>query len=170
MKWGLPHILFWLWTLIPVAFLLLVGVRWREKRLKRLIGSAPASVMMPSHDPRRTRQRILLLVCILGLLITALAQPQWGFHWREVKRQGLDIIIAMDTSNSMLAQDIKPNRLEKMYKNVDKISSEIVRELPSIEMTWDEAFAKAKEDIDGMCKKLLANPVIEDYRFELIKK
>jgi len=45
--------------------------------------------------------------------VLALMRPQWGYDWREVKRSGLDILIAIDTSKSMLADDVKPNRLER---------------------------------------------------------
>lgn len=61
------------------------------------------------------KQRIKAILLILGLLFCffALLRPQWGFKWQELKRKGLDIIIALDTSKSMLADDIKPNRLER---------------------------------------------------------
>jgi len=61
------------------------------------------------------RQRLKAILLILGLLfcLVALLRPQWGFKWQEVKRKGLDIIIALDTSKSMLANDIKPSRLER---------------------------------------------------------
>ena len=45
--------------------------------------------------------------------ITALTRPQWGYEWQEVKHQGLDIIVVIDTSKSMLTQDVRPNRLER---------------------------------------------------------
>jgi len=45
--------------------------------------------------------------------VLALARPQWGFEWQEVKRQGMDIFIVVDTSKSMLTQDVRPNRLER---------------------------------------------------------
>ena len=63
--------------------------------------------------PGRRRLKALLLVCGLLFLIFGLARPQWGFHWEEVTRRGLDIIVAIDVSKSMLAQDVKPNRLER---------------------------------------------------------
>ena len=52
---------------------------------------------------------------ILGVicLILALARPQWGFEWEEARIHGLDIVVAIDTSKSMAAQDIAPNRLER---------------------------------------------------------
>jgi len=45
--------------------------------------------------------------------VLALIRPQWGFQWQEVKRQGIDILVVIDTSKSMLTQDVKPNRLER---------------------------------------------------------
>ena len=52
---------------------------------------------------------MLAVVC----LILALARPQWGFDWEEIKQRGLDIVVAIDTSKSMLAEDIAPNRLAR---------------------------------------------------------
>jgi Ca-activated chloride channel family protein len=54
---------------------------------------------------------LIWLVFLFSIL--AWAQPQWGFQWVEIKRQGLDLIIAIDVSKSMLAQDVQPNRLER---------------------------------------------------------
>ena len=45
--------------------------------------------------------------------VIALARPQWGFDWEEVRQRGLDIVIAIDTSRSMLAEDVSPNRLTR---------------------------------------------------------
>jgi len=59
---------------------------------------------------KRKIKAIVLLVAFLFIVI-ALAQPQWGYHWEEMKRKGIDIIIVLDTSKSMLADDVKPNRL-----------------------------------------------------------
>lgn len=59
------------------------------------------------------RLKAILLLFGFSLSFFALMRPQWGFHWQEIKRKGLDILIAMDTSKSMLAEDIKPNRLER---------------------------------------------------------
>lgn len=62
-----------------------------------------------------SRQRLRAILIITGLFfcLFALMRPQWGFKWQEIKRKGLDIVIALDTSKSMLATDIKPSRLER---------------------------------------------------------
>ena len=57
-------------------------------------------------------RRGLWLGAVLSLSLTA-ARPQYGYEWREVKRRGIDILFAVDTSRSMLAEDLVPNRLER---------------------------------------------------------
>ena len=61
----------------------------------------------PNTSPRFTR------ALQSRLLFLALARPQWGFVWEEAKQQGLDIVVAIDTSRSMLAEDVAPNRLTR---------------------------------------------------------
>jgi Ca-activated chloride channel homolog len=59
------------------------------------------------------KARMILLVIAVGFLVLTLAQPQWGFAWEEARQRGLDIVLAIDTSRSMLAEDIPPNRLQR---------------------------------------------------------
>ncbi len=61
---------------------------------------------------RRQTKRVLLVMAVAALFV-ALARPQAGFEWKEVKRKGIDILMAVDTSKSMLPTDVKPNRLER---------------------------------------------------------
>ena len=61
---------------------------------------------------RRMAKRVLLLIAVASIF-AALARPHVGFQWKEVKRKGIDILMAVDTSKSMLANDVKPNRLER---------------------------------------------------------
>jgi Ca-activated chloride channel family protein len=68
---------------------------------------------LTSFDPKRYRIKTFFMIAGFLLAAGSLMRPQWGFHWQEVKRVGLDILIAIDTSKSMLAQDVKPNRLER---------------------------------------------------------
>ncbi len=66
-----------------------------------------------SLDRKKQRLKIIFISASVLLIIISLMRPQWGFQWQELKRSGLDILIAIDTSNSMLAEDVKPNRLER---------------------------------------------------------
>jgi len=62
----------------------------------------------------------LVIVGIL-FLIVALIEPKWGYHWEEVEKKGIDIVIAVDTSRSMLADDVKPNRLELAKREIEDL-------------------------------------------------
>jgi Ca-activated chloride channel homolog len=82
---------------------------------------------------RQTAKKILLLLALLGCFI-ALARPQYGFRWEDIKRKGIDILFAVDTSKSMLARDIKPDRLERakyaIMDFVDQLDGDRVGLLP----------------------------------------
>lgn len=73
--------------------------------------------LLPELARTVSKTKILLkkALTIFGVLavFAALARPQWGYRWEETKTRGIDIIFAIDTSNSMLAEDVKPNRLER---------------------------------------------------------
>ncbi|MDD5496302.1 MAG: VWA domain-containing protein [Candidatus Omnitrophica bacterium] len=99
------------------VFALLVFYILVMKRRKNLMGKFADQKLMqgaaPSASAGKKIFKAILVSVALCLGLYALARPQWGFEWQEVKRSGLDILIAVDVSKSMLAQDIKPNRLER---------------------------------------------------------
>jgi Ca-activated chloride channel family protein len=71
---------------------------------------------------RQTAKKILLLLALFSCFLS-LARPQYGFRWEDIKRKGIDILFAVDTSKSMLARDIKPDRLERAkYAIMDFVS------------------------------------------------
>ena len=75
---------------------------------KKLIASISNNVIAKNE-----LYRIVLLVASLTFFVLALMRPQYGFEWQEIRREGLDILVAIDTSKSMLTNDVKPNRLER---------------------------------------------------------
>lgn len=118
MIWTTPGFLWGL--LVPLAWAVLVatGFRW-----KRRVGAAigDPAVIGRLSDPRSGRfQRVkaLLTVAAGTLLVLALAGPRWGQSFQEVQRRGIDVIIAVDVSASMLAEDIKPNRLTQAKREL----------------------------------------------------
>lgn len=113
MNWGAPEILPWLWLFIPFAAGLIWGQRLRLRRLAALIDAGLWEKLSPGWKPRAVYGRLGLWLGALLLFGAALARPQWGFTWREIKRSGLDIMVVVDTSRSMLATDLKPNRLQQ---------------------------------------------------------
>jgi len=113
MKFGAPEWIQWLLLIVPLAVLFLWMHRQRAARLAGLIASAVQSTVIPGRSARRGALRTRLRLAALFCILLALIRPQWGFRWEEVRHRGLDILIVLDTSRSMLAQDIKPDRLQQ---------------------------------------------------------
>ena len=95
------------------AGLLLVGLAQAAATADAVHPGAPAAGLTVGISAARQKIRVGCLVLAVACLILALARPQWGFDWEEVKQRGLDIVVAIDTSKSMLAEDIAPNRLAR---------------------------------------------------------
>src|ERR1039458_15998 len=114
MTFANPHML-WLLLAIPPA--LLAFFWWAGSTRQRLLTQFIQARLLPTLTIgiSATRQKISIgcLVLAVVCLILALARPQWGFDWQETKQRGLDIVVAIDTSKSMLAEDIAPNRLAR---------------------------------------------------------
>ena len=106
-----------LWLLL-VAVPALVGFFWwswrqRQKLATLFIQARLLPGLIAGYSPGRRKLRLACLIAAVALLVTALARPQWGFDWEEVRQRGRDIVVAIDTSKSMLAADIAPNRLAR---------------------------------------------------------
>lgn len=108
-----------LWIVAGTAACLAGGVilrrlkNQRMNNLGRFVGQELLGSLTAPVSTTRRRLKDLLLLAAVFLLFTALARPQWDYQWVEVKRRGIDLLFALDTSRSMLAEDIRPNRLER---------------------------------------------------------
>ncbi|HUK81803.1 MAG TPA: VWA domain-containing protein [Verrucomicrobiae bacterium] len=111
MQFGAPK-LFWLVALVPVLALFLVwAFRARRRALGRFAAQPLAERLADLVRPVARRWKAVLTVAAVLFTALALAQPRWGFEWREVKRSGVDIFVLLDVSKSMLTEDVRPNRL-----------------------------------------------------------
>jgi len=147
-RWGDQNMLMWLLALLP----LLIGTGWmlrrRDKLLSRMAGKGLWPTMLPGHSPKRMRWKNLLRMLALALALLAAARPQRGFKWEEVKQRGLSIIVALDTSKSMLAQDIKPNRLQQAKWGVRDLVKELKGDRIGIVAFAGDAFLQCPATID----------------------
>ncbi|HUD46316.1 MAG TPA: VWA domain-containing protein [Candidatus Baltobacteraceae bacterium] len=114
MRFAQPQVL---WVLLAAVPALIGFLYWswraKQKMILQFVRPRLLSGLTVGVSPGRQKFRLGLLVVAVAGILLALARPQWGFAWEEARFQGLDIIVAIDTSRSMLAQDVAPNRLEK---------------------------------------------------------
>jgi Ca-activated chloride channel family protein len=148
MKWNNPDFLIWLLALLPLLLITGLMIVRREKLLTRMAEKSLWASMLPGHSIKRRRIRNLLRVLALALAMIALARPQWGFKWEEVRQRGLSIIVALDTSKSMLAQDIKPNRLQQAKWGVRDLVKELKGDRIGLVAFAGDAFLQCPTTID----------------------
>lgn len=107
----------WMWVSASLALALGLFLVWswhvRKRLVARFVPPRLLALLTVGVSPRRQKLRLWLVFLAAVLLGISLARPQWGFGYKEVKQKGLDIIVAIDTSKSMLAEDLTPNRLTK---------------------------------------------------------
>lgn len=113
MHFGNVQVLYWLWAVIVFVLFLWWGLKRRRTLLERFAQTHLLTEIVLGPDQRRQIWKISLLAGVLVFSILALSRPQWGFEWQEIKQEGLDILLLIDTSKSMLTQDVKPNRLDR---------------------------------------------------------
>ena len=108
-----------IWLLAGVAacgILALSFYRFQKKStaaLKEFASERLLEKLTRGISPRKRLIKRVILILAVGLIFVAMARPQVGYEWKEVKRKGIDILMAVDTSKSMLAEDVRPNRLER---------------------------------------------------------
>ena len=114
MSFAYGHVLWSLLVIVP-ALVLFFWWAWRERQrlMTQFIQARLLPGLISGVSPARQKARFILITIAFALLLVALARPQWGFTWEESKQKGLDIVVAIDTSKSMLAEDIAPNRLAR---------------------------------------------------------
>jgi Ca-activated chloride channel homolog len=110
MRFARPEML-WLLLGVPLG-LLLIAAAWKARRRARAawVGNL-FTRLSPGDDPGRERLRVALFMLGYALVALAMARPQWGGEMVMMKRRGIDVLVAVDVSNSMLAEDMRPNRL-----------------------------------------------------------
>lgn len=121
MDWLHPE---YLWTLagVPLVLALFLWAAWRRREALRRFGEAPLVARLAGAvSPRRRWWKAAVLVLSVLLLAVALAGPRFGTRLREVKREGIDLVIALDVSNSMMAEDVAPNRLQRAKNEIKKV-------------------------------------------------
>lgn len=107
-----------LWLLVGVAFFLYWSLKRRKRALKQIADAPLLKGLLQDVLPNAQKWKGLFILLGLFCSILALARPQWDFHWEEIKQKGNDIFIGIDTSKSMLAEDVKPNRLTRAKREV----------------------------------------------------
>src|ERR1044071_4812083 len=148
MTFGAPE---WLWGLLLIPLLIALFVRAEHRGLKRLQQFVSARLLPQLagtvNRPRRV-VRFSLLLLGLAFAIMSLAQPRWGYTFEDVKRKGLDLLVAVDTSRSMLSNDVQPSRLDRVKLAIQDLIDELQGDRVGLIAFAGRAFLQAPLTID----------------------
>ncbi len=159
----------WFWTLliIPgVVILFVLLLIWKERAQRRFAERRLLNRLSPNRSLFKSILKIAVLCMAFGCLTIAMVNPKIGTKLETVKREGVDIVFAIDVSKSMLAEDIAPNRLEKSKQLVTQIINNLASDrigiiayagkaFPQLPITTD--YAAAKMFLQGMNTEMLSS-------------
>ncbi len=135
----------YLWLLVAVVLLVVLRFYnlWKRRRLMSRLGDKQLlAAMMPDVSRGRPTVKFWLLISALALMIVMLARPQMGSKISNDKRNGIETIIALDISNSMLAQDVVPSRLEKSKMLVESLVDNFTNDKIGLVVFAGDAFVQ----------------------------
>lgn len=150
----------------PIHFLILLGVALlgvfvvvvlrRKRKLMSRFGDLPLIMKnAPYISFPRQATKVILILAALALVSVSLARLQFGTHLELLKREGIDIVVALDVSNSMLARDMKPNRLEKAIQEIRGIIDRLKGDRIGLVAFAGEAFIQCPLTLDYSAARFL---------------
>ena len=148
MNFGAPN---WLWTLaiLPLLVLLYAQAERRSSiKLREFVSPRLLPQLAGNVDRVRRAIRFAFVLLALALAIGALAKPRWGYTYEDVKRRGLDLLFAVDTSRSMLSNDVAPNRLERVKLAAQDLITDLQGDRVGLIAFAGRAFLQAPLTID----------------------
>ena len=148
MTFGAPE---WFWAFAILPVLIAIYVR-AERRRTTILREFIAPRLLPELAGNVDRTcRVLRFVCVLlsiACAIIALAKPRWGYAYEDVKRRGLDLLLAVDTSRSMLSNDVPPNRLARVKLATQDLINDLTGDRVGLIAFAGRAFLQAPLTID----------------------
>ncbi len=121
MRFGDPAYFYLLWCLLPLVFFMVWGMRKKQQLTLKFCGNPLLSRLVHPGVEKRHRNKTIFVVLAILFLLLALIRPRWGYQWEDLHHRGVDVIVALDVSSSMLAEDIKPNRLERAKRKISDL-------------------------------------------------
>lgn len=150
-------------TLIPVIILVfIIAIYQRKKLLKRFGEQKLMGKLTNTHSRTKPVIRFILFILAFSFLVIAWANPQIGTRLEEVKREGVDVIIALDVSNSMNAEDIKPNRLERAKQSISRLIDQLENDRIGIIIFAGHAYVQLPITSDYAAAKLFLSTIDSD--------
>lgn len=151
-----------LWWLITIPVFVIAYIIYTKRKSRQLAEFGDPELMaqlMPDASKSRPVWKFSLMIVAAVLLIIAAARPQFGQQEKTVKRQGIEVMVALDISNSMLAEDVAPNRLDRAKQMLSKMIDNMVDDKVGLVVFAGEAFTQLPITCDYVSAKMFLNTI-----------
>lgn len=150
----------WGLLIIPILTLFYIWSRIaRKKALRRFGNEEILKFLMPFASKSRPMFKFFTLMLALAFVIVGIARPQYGSKLKKVKREGIELVIALDVSNSMMAEDIQPNRLERAKMAISRLVDKLKDDKIGLIVFAGDAYTQLPITTDYNSAKLFLNAV-----------
>jgi Ca-activated chloride channel homolog len=146
--------------LIPLlSVLFVIYLIWKKRAAKNFGDWDVISQLMPMQSPHKLILKFVVLMLACGFLIIAIANPQIGSKMEKVHRKGSDLVIALDVSNSMLSQDIRPDRLTRAVQGITKLIDRLEGDRIGIVVFAGKAYVQLPITTDYAAAKMFLSTI-----------
>jgi Ca-activated chloride channel family protein len=153
----------YLLLLLPVMVILWILNDIRKKKALRRFGNSElVDKLMPEHSRVRPFLKFVLQILAFSAVIIIVARPQFGSKLEEVKKEGVEVIIALDVSNSMLAEDIQPNRITRAKQALTRLIDNLDNDKIGLIVFAGDAYTQIPITTDYVSAKMFLNAINPD--------
>jgi Ca-activated chloride channel homolog len=162
LRFAHPEYLNALYLIALFIIIFIFMMRWRKKAMNHFGELSLIQKLFPDYSRARIIYKFILVLLAYIFVIIGIADPQIGSKLEEVKRQGVDIMIALDVSNSMKAEDIRPNRLERAKQAISKLINKLQNDRIGIIVFAGKAYTQLPITTDYGAAKLFLSTIDSD--------
>ena len=157
-----PEYLFALAAILLMVILYLLVIQWKKNTAKKIGDPLLVKQLVQDYSPSKFLLKFVLVVTAFGILVIAMANPRTPNGATNVNRSGIDVMIALDVSKSMLAQDIKPNRLGRAQQLISKIIDRLSDDRIGIVVFAGKAYLQMPLTTDHAAAKMYLSSATPD--------
>ncbi len=158
-RFAAPEYLYLLILLPILVGIYLLTVRMWRRSMERFGDLETLKTLMPEFSPKRIRTKFLLFASALAFIVVGLARPQFGSKLKEVTHTGIEMMLAVDVSNSMLAQDFQPSRLERTKFAIDRLIEQLHQDRIGLIVFAGDAYMQLPITSDYVTARSFANNI-----------
>lgn len=150
----------WLLLLVPaLTAIFFYGLILKKRRLNLLGVKSSLMLLMPGYSHWRPRVKFIISMVALSIAVFVAAGPQFGSKVEKVKRQGIEVMVAVDVSNSMLAEDMAPNRMARAKQTLSRVIDQLGNDKVGLVVFAGDSYVQMPMTTDGNSAKMFLSSI-----------